>query len=51
VWSLHRRLLEARDPSGEFFPLVDHAEVLTTGSVHDGLDRLLERLTRHTTTV
>jgi serine phosphatase RsbU (regulator of sigma subunit) len=43
-------LVEARDPSGEFFPLVDHAEVLAGGPVDDSLAHLVERLARHTTT-
>lgn len=43
-------LVEARDPSGRFFSLPDHADVLARGSVEEGLDALLGRLTRHTTT-
>lgn len=43
-------LVEARDPSGSFFPLLDNAEVLRSGTVAEGLDQLLDRLTRHTTT-
>ena len=43
-------LVEARDPGGRFFSLLDHADVLTEGSVEEGLDALLSTLTRHTTT-
>ena len=43
-------LIEARDPAGRFFSLLDHADVLAEGSVEDGLDALLSTLTRHTTT-
>jgi serine phosphatase RsbU (regulator of sigma subunit) len=43
-------LVEARDPAGEFFPLVDHADVLAGRSVHDSLAHLVERLARHKTT-
>jgi|GEM_PF-883183 len=53
-WSVGDRLLlftdgliEARSPSGEFFPLDDHLDVLMHGTLEEALDRLTERVTRH----
>jgi serine phosphatase RsbU (regulator of sigma subunit) len=37
-------LVEARDKSGEFFPLDDHAAELGEGTVEEALDRLVEHL-------
>ena len=37
-------LVEARDRSGEFFPLDDYAVEIGEGTVEDALDRLVERL-------
>jgi len=53
-WSVGDRLLlftdgliEARSPSGEFFPLEDHLEVLLEGTPEQALDQLTERVTAH----
>ncbi|OHV35008.1 MULTISPECIES: PP2C family protein-serine/threonine phosphatase [Pseudofrankia] len=40
-------LIEARSPSGEFFPLEDHLDALLDGTIEEALDRLTERVTRH----
>jgi sigma-B regulation protein RsbU (phosphoserine phosphatase) len=37
-------LVEARNESGTFFPLAEHASALTEGDLEDALDRLLQRL-------
>ncbi|MCB0896994.1 MAG: serine/threonine-protein phosphatase [Nocardioides sp.] len=37
-------LVEARDRTGEFFPLDDYAAEIGEGSVEDALDRLVDRL-------
>jgi serine phosphatase RsbU (regulator of sigma subunit) len=53
-WSIGDRLLlftdgliEARSPSGAFFPLEDHMDVLLDGTLEEALDRLTERVTAH----
>jgi serine phosphatase RsbU (regulator of sigma subunit) len=53
-WSVGDRLLlftdgliEARSPSGAFFPLRDHLDALLDGTLEEALDRLTERVTRH----
>jgi hypothetical protein len=40
-------LVEARDPRGRFFPLLEHADVLGQGEPQHALDRLLDALTAH----
>jgi serine phosphatase RsbU (regulator of sigma subunit) len=51
AWPLGARMLfytdglvEARDRSGEFFPLEDYAAEIGEGSVEEALDRLVEHL-------
>jgi serine phosphatase RsbU (regulator of sigma subunit) len=39
-------LTEARNGAGEFFPLLEHADVLRTGTTEEALDALLERVRR-----
>jgi serine phosphatase RsbU (regulator of sigma subunit) len=41
-------LVEARDKSGAFFPLAEHAPQLREGSLEEALDRLVTRLTEYT---
>ena len=41
-------LVEARGTAGTFFPLEEHAAVLRDPSLDLSLDRLMERLMRHT---
>ena len=41
-------LVEARGTAGTFFPLEEHAAVLRDSSLDLSLDRLMERLMRHT---
>jgi serine phosphatase RsbU (regulator of sigma subunit) len=37
-------LTEARNRAGEFFPLLEHAEVLRSGTIEEALDALLDRV-------
>ncbi|MBA2558961.1 MAG: serine/threonine-protein phosphatase [Propionibacteriales bacterium] len=41
-------LVEARNPAGEFFSLLDHAGTLATGALQDALDALVAELHVHT---
>jgi serine phosphatase RsbU (regulator of sigma subunit) len=40
-------LIEARSPSGEFFPLEEHLDVLLDGTPEEALDRLTARVIAH----
>jgi hypothetical protein len=39
-------LTEARNSAGEFFPLLDNADLLRSGTIEDALDRLLDEVSR-----
>jgi phosphoserine phosphatase RsbU/P len=53
IWEPGDRLLlytdgltEARNAAGEFFPLLEHADLLRSGTIEDALDGLLEQVCR-----